>query len=544
MLAGPQRHNMLVGGSRSGKTFQLVKASAVRAMRAPESRHVIFRLRFNAVRQSIGMDTLPKVMRLRFPDYTSWRYNKTDHFVTFPNKLRPKRDAAELWLAGLDDKERVERVLGKEYATLYFNECSQIPYYAVTTALTRLAQKAEYTDPSGASRILTNRAYFDLNPVGTGHWSYRLFLEHRNPDGLQAIADPEDYRFMYMNPADNAENLDPKYIASLQALPEKQRRRFLDGRYVAQLDGALWTLEMIEGLRYTPGLTCEAELRSLGDPRIPHFQRIVVSVDPSGASSEFDLRKDEIGIVVAAMGTDGHVYLLEDLTGLYSPEGWGNVAVQAYLRWQADCVVAEDNFGGDMVRSVIQGARIDGRPVGQSVPVKKVTASRGKSVRAEPIAAMYERGMVHHVGQFPQLEEEQTNFSNAGYIAPGSPNRADAFVWAATMLFGKALAYGLTDYLATKQQEINQEQVDRMKRAAERLAPASVVPADSVAKLDTVPENGKQPTEGCPKCGAMCIAQVSSGGSRCSMCAHQWGGDAAVIAPQNRTTLFKNGGRG
>ena len=114
MLGGSQRHMMEVGGSRSGKTFGLVKATCTRAISAPESRHAIFRLRFNAVKQSIGMDTLPKVMRLRYP-HIKYGYNKSDQFFRFYNKTRPKADASELWLAGLDDKERVERVLGKEY---------------------------------------------------------------------------------------------------------------------------------------------------------------------------------------------------------------------------------------------------------------------------------------------------------------------------------------------------------------------------------------------------------------------------------------------
>jgi phage terminase large subunit len=160
LLFGPQRHTMLVGGSRSGKTFELVKAVMTRAIRTTGSRHAIFRLRTNAIRTSIGMDTLPKVMKLRYPGI-NWAYNRSESFATILNKTNPLKDASEVWLSGLDDKERVEKLLGKEYTTEYFNECSQIPYHSVTTALTRLAQKCDG---------LTNRAYYDLNPVGTGHW--------------------------------------------------------------------------------------------------------------------------------------------------------------------------------------------------------------------------------------------------------------------------------------------------------------------------------------------------------------------------------------
>ena len=444
-------------------------------------------------------------------------------------------------------------MLGKEFCTLYFNECSQIPYYAVTVAQTRLAQKVEFTDAYRQTRMLTNRAYYDLNPVGTGHWSYRLFIEHRNPDGSGLLPDPEDYVYLYVNPTDNAENVDPAYIKSLMALPEKQRIRFFTGKYVAQLDGALWTQAGINEQRYEPGFASEAELRAFGDPKIPAFQRIVVAVDPSGASGEFDIRKDEIGIVVMAIGSDGHVYLLEDLTGLYSPEGWGRMAAMAYFRWNADRIVAEQNFGGDMVRAVIQGVRIDDQPVGHNVPVKLVNASRGKSVRAEPVSAMYERGLVHHVGQFPLLEDEMCNFTNTGYQGPGSPNRADALVWGATELFGRNLSYGLTEYLTNETAKINKDREERMQKAAKNLN-VSVAPAvnaqpgtpdidpaaGEVAKLDAVPEDGKQPTQGCPKCGALCIAAVPSGGKRCSMCGSQWGKDPLEIATNNRANLFKH----
>ena len=439
LLAGPQRHTLLVGGSRSGKTFEIVKANVLRALRAPESRHVIFRLRFNAVRQSIGMDTLPKVMRLRFPG-VKYVYNKSDYFFTFPDKTRPKSAAEEglgIWLCGLDDKERVEKVLGKEFATETFNECSQIPYHSVTTAHTRLAQKC--VDRNGEPLI--NRAFYDLNPVGTGHWSYRMFVEHRDPGGLKELSNPADYAYMYMNPGDNAENLDPKYIASRMAMPERMRRRYFEGRYVAQLDGALWTLEGIEALRLIPP-----------DDKIPEMRRVVIGVDPSGASGQFDVKADEIGIVGAGLGVDDHAYVLEDETGLYSPEGWGRVAVLMYMRLKADSIVVEDNFGGDMVRAVIQGVVIDGQTVGRNVPVRKVTASRGKAVRAEPIAAMYERGYCHHVGNFPLLEDEMTNFTTAGYMGPGSPNHCDAWIWAATELFGNNLTLGLLDYVASKEQ--------------------------------------------------------------------------------------------
>jgi len=213
-----------------------------------------------------------------------------------------------------------------------------------------------------------------------------------------------------MNPRDNAQNIDPAYIASLMAMPERQRRRFLDGQYVAEIDGALWTFEMLEKQRSADGA-------------LPLMQRVVVAVDPSGAAGPEDYRSDEIGIVVAGLGQDGLGYVLEDASRRMSPEAWAQCAIRQVRKWGADRIVAEKNFGGDMVRAVIQAAD-------SNAPVKLITASRGKIQRAEPVSALYEQGKVFHVGVFPEMEDQMTNFSTAGYLGDRSPDRADAAVWA------------------------------------------------------------------------------------------------------------------
>ena len=155
LLGGSETNVMLFGGSRSGKTFLLTRATCARAIKAPKSRHAILRFRFNAVKNSIVMDTFPKVMSLCFPG-VKYEINKTDWFATLPNK-------SEIWFGGLDDKERTEKILGMEFATIYLNECSQIPYGSVETALTRLAQKADQII-DGKSTQLKNKAYYDCNP--------------------------------------------------------------------------------------------------------------------------------------------------------------------------------------------------------------------------------------------------------------------------------------------------------------------------------------------------------------------------------------------
>jgi phage terminase large subunit-like protein len=167
--------------------------------------------------------------------------------------------------------------------------------------------------------------------------------------------------------------------------------------------------------------------RVQGD-ELPRMLRIIVAIDPSGSGDEDNADNDEIGIVVVGLGTDGNAYLLEDDTIKAGPATWGKVATSAFDRHEASCVVGETNFGGAMVEQTIRVAR-------PRTPYKKVTASRGKVVRAEPFSAMYEAGKVRHVGMFAKLEDELSGFSTAGYTGADSPNRADALVWALAELF-------------------------------------------------------------------------------------------------------------
>jgi phage terminase large subunit-like protein len=172
---------------------------------------------------------------------------------------------------------------------------------------------------------------------------------------------------------------------------------------------------------------------------LPDMQRLVVAVDPSGSGDVDNADNDAIGIVVAGLGTDGNGYLLEDLTVKAGPATWGKVATDAYDRHAADVIVAEINYGGAMVKQVIQTAR-------PRTPYKELKASRGKAVRAEPISSLCEAGKVRLVGYFNALEDELAGFTTNGYIGEGSPNRADAFVWAFAELFP-----GLTKPAKTEQ---------------------------------------------------------------------------------------------
>jgi phage terminase large subunit-like protein len=406
ILAGDATHCMLFGGSRSGKTFLLVRNVVMRALKAPESRHAILRFRFNAVKASIVLDTFPKVMKVAFPGVKA-HVDKSDWYATFEN-------GSQIWFGGLDDKERTEKILGQEHATIYLNECSQISLDSRNMALTRLAQKV---DQVVGDRVtpLKPRMYYDCNPPSKAHWAYRLFVEKVDPETRVALSQPANYAHFQINPQDNAENISDGYLDTLKSLSARLQRRFLKGEWADANPNALFQEADIDKWRVTDGT-------------LPEMVRIVVGVDPSGSDDEDNADNDEIGITVGGLGIDGNAYLLEDLTLKAGPATWARIATNAYDRHEADCVVGEVNYGGAMVRHTIQTAR-------PKTPFKMVTATRGKHVRAEPFSALYEQGKVRHAGDFTKLEDELCAMSTVGYTGQGSPNRADSWVWVLSELF-------------------------------------------------------------------------------------------------------------
>ena len=218
---------------------------------------------------------------------------------------------------------------------------------------------------------------------------------------------------------DNAANLPAGFLRKIRERYEGTRlgRQELNAEILDDVQGALWTGEMLDATRKPIGETL----------------RVVVAVDPSGADGDPEAGADEIGIVVAARlaGNDAQgrtrFAILEDATCTLSPSGWGRRAVERYREHRAAMIVAERNFGGAMVESVI-------RTADRNANVKLVTASRGKSVRAEPVAALYEQGRVLHAPGLDRLETQMMHMTLTGYVGEGSPDRLDAAVWALTEL--------------------------------------------------------------------------------------------------------------
>lgn len=209
---------------------------------------------------------------------------------------------------------------------------------------------------------------------------------------------------------DNLANLAPSFRDEVLTTYEGTRigRQELLGELLEDVEGALWTLALID------------QARVKGHPDLA---RVVVSVDPSGGAGP---NSDEQGIIVAGLGVDGEVYVLADRSCKLSPHGWASRAIAAFHEFGADRLVAEVNYGGAMVASTI--GQVD-----SAVPVKVITASRGKVQRAEPVAAAYEQGRVHHVGPMAKLEDQMTTWTPADGT---SPDRLDALVWAVTELTG------------------------------------------------------------------------------------------------------------
>lgn len=229
---------------------------------------------------------------------------------------------------------------------------------------------------------------------------------------------------------ENRANLAPAFFEQIIKRYEGTRlgRQEIEAEILEDLPGAFWSRSIIEACR-----------RQAAPPEL---ERVVVAIDPAASSGE---EADETGIVVAGKDSEGHGWVLADLSGRYSPAEWAKIAIAGYHAHQADRIVAEANNGGEMVEATL-------RMVDPDVPVKLVHASRGKIARAEPVAALYEQGRVHHVGAFPALEDQMCAFISGDNHdlrrAIGlSPDRVDAVVWALSeLLIQKTPAAGFADY--------------------------------------------------------------------------------------------------
>ncbi len=246
-----------------------------------------------------------------------------------------------------------------------------------------------------------------------GHWPRQLITTTpRAVPLLKRILAEPGTKQTHAKTLENEDNLAPEFLEAVVRRYGGTRlgRQELDGEFVEERPDALWTRAMLERARVVSA---------------PALTRIVVAIDPPASSHK---RADACGIVAAGIDADGFVYVLADESlAAARPQQWAEVALALYHRLQADALVAEVNQGGEMVASVIAEADA-------SVPVTSVRATRGKYLRAAPVAQLYEQKRVHHVGTYPALEDEMCAFGPEGLLNGRSPDRLDALVWAITAL--------------------------------------------------------------------------------------------------------------
>ena len=244
-----------------------------------------------------------------------------------------------------------------------------------------------------------NRVILVMNPSFKSHWIYKRFISQER----------EDTNYIHTTYLHNKKNLSQSFIDQANRVKEENLHRYEHlflGKWLDDAEGLLWNRPILDRARITVK---------------PELKRIVVAIDPAVTAN---MESDETGIIVAGKDSDGKGYVLEDLSGKYSPNEWAKIAQQAAKNWNADCIVAEKNQGGEMVESVIKST-------GTPTRIKLVTATKGKYVRAEPIYSLYEQHKIYHVGHFPLLESQMITFDpDKGK----SPDRVDALVWGMTEL--------------------------------------------------------------------------------------------------------------
>jgi len=377
-----QNHEiMLFGGAGSSKTWTHLHTTAQRAGLMEGSRHLCVRKRFEHAKASTW-NSLKEMVELEWPGL--WEACSTNKgggswVLFFPN-------GSEIHVGGLDDKERIEKWLGSEWATIYLNEVSEIQDEKdVELISSRLRQKIP-----GRHLLL-----LDMNPPSKKHWSYSRYIEK---DAVGRVA-------IKINPIDVKENLPASYIQRLENLPDRLRQRFLHGEFVSDVEGALWSWEMLEGIKHDKD----------------DFIRVVVGVDPAVTSNP---DSDETGIVVVGLTSRETAHVIADYSGRYKPSEWAQKVADAYDLHRADAVVAETNQGGDLVENNLKNHH-------QGMKIKQVKATRGKHVRAEPVAALYEQNKITHAFKLEDLEGQMLDWVPG--VGP-SPDRVDALVWALTEL--------------------------------------------------------------------------------------------------------------
>lgn len=262
-----------------------------------------------------------------------------------------------------------------------------------------------------AVRIGKNPQIFNASTPKNLSWFRKFIQKIDEKDPLYSLSTGTTFDNIYLSEAAKLA-YDKKFIG-------RRRQEEIYAKLLLDVEGALWTSEMLSKAH---GITQQFFQSQLNKEEL-FIERLVIAVDPAVTNKE---SSDETGIIVAALCSDGHIYILEDASGKYSASEWAKKVIQLYHIYEADVIVAEVNNGGDLIKSNI-------KTFDQYAKVKEVRATKGKLIRAEPIAALYEEGWVHHIdtdiniNSFEELEEQLQTFNGQSDV---SPDRLDALVWA------------------------------------------------------------------------------------------------------------------
>ena len=375
------RYFLVTGGRGSSKSFSI---SLFLLNLTYESGHVILFTRWTMVSAFISIipEFIEKIELL----------NKEEDFEITQNEIVNKLTGSKILFKGIRTSQGT--------ATASLKSISGVTTFLLDEAEELVDETIfDRIDLSIRSKDKPNRVILVMNPSYKSHWIYKRW-----------IAKPkQDCTYIHTTYLHNRQNLSKSFLDAAERTKSENLHRYNHlflGEWLDDAEGMLWNREIINRSRIQTA---------------PELVRKIVAIDPAVTAN---IGSDETGIVVLGKDERGRIYVLEDLSGKYSPNEWSSLASSAVIRHGADCIVAEKNQGGEMVEAVIR--QNDNR-----TRVKLVTATKGKYVRAEPTYSLYEQSKVFHVGNFPILESQMITFDpDKGK----SPDRVDALVWGITEL--------------------------------------------------------------------------------------------------------------
>lgn len=397
---------VLFGGGRSGKTTVAVGLVFERNLTNANHQSIIARQNFNALKRSIIDQTINGFYKRTFG--IEFKQN-----LSSPAKLTLNNNST-INLAGIEGSNKISGLdahLGNEYGTIYLNETSQISYESFKLIMTRA------NDPNSQIKII-----IDLNPTSMNHWVYKYFIEGIDPDTDEPLPNSilESFGVLQMNPKDNIKNLNPEYLNMIRSTGSANVRRFEHGEWANFNENSIFPIDWMQWI----------EMRNEDEK----YDYVAIGVDPAVSSKE---TSDESGIIVCAMRREAGLskyYVLEDLSGRYTPEQWSNIVVETYRRYKNikasknTVVVLEKNQGGDTLNAILRVAN-----GGVNFPTKDEFTAKDKITRAMYISSIYEKRQVFHTQKFKKLEAQMSAMGVDEYL--DHDDRADALIHSLTYLF-------------------------------------------------------------------------------------------------------------